>query len=62
MRAMRAEAFSGYKELKLVDLPKPAVTDGKVLVRNHGGGGYATGLYDSLRQISRLPAPVSPGQ
>jgi hypothetical protein len=22
MRAMRAEAFSGYKDLKLVDIPK----------------------------------------
>jgi NADPH:quinone reductase-like Zn-dependent oxidoreductase len=32
MRAMRAEQFSGYEGLKLVDLPKPAVTDGKVLV------------------------------
>src|ERR1700683_5619636 len=32
MRAMRAETFNGYKELKLVDLPKPAVTDGKVPV------------------------------
>ncbi len=37
MRAMRAEAFSGYKDLKLVDIPKPAVSDGRVLVRNHGG-------------------------
>ena len=33
MRAMRAERFSGYEALRLVDLPKPAVTDGKVLVR-----------------------------
>jgi NADPH:quinone reductase len=33
MRAMRAETFSGYKGLKLVDLPKPAVSDGKVLLR-----------------------------
>jgi NADPH:quinone reductase len=33
MRAMRAEQFSGYEGLKLVDLAKPAVTDGKVLVR-----------------------------
>jgi NADPH2:quinone reductase len=31
MRAMRAEQFSDYEALKLVDLPKPAVTDGKVL-------------------------------
>jgi hypothetical protein len=33
MRAMRAERFRGYEALKLVELPKPTVTDGKVLVR-----------------------------
>ena len=33
MRAMRAEKFSGYEELKPVELPKPAVSDGKVLLR-----------------------------
>jgi len=33
MRAMRAEEFNGYEELKLVDLPRPTVSDGKVLVR-----------------------------
>jgi NADPH:quinone reductase len=38
MRAMRAEAFNGYKELKLVDVPKPVVTDGKVLVRITAAG------------------------
>ena len=38
MRAMRAEMFNGYKGLKLVDLPKPAVTDGKVLVRITAAG------------------------
>src|SRR6266852_8774941 len=38
MRAMRAETFNGYKELKLVDLPKPPLTDGKVLVRMTGAG------------------------
>src|ERR1700751_1187243 len=38
MRAMRAERFSGYEALKLVDLPKPAVTDGKVLVRIPAAG------------------------
>jgi NADPH2:quinone reductase len=38
MRAIRAEAFNGYKELKLVDLPKPAVTDGRVLVRMTAAG------------------------
>src|SRR5258707_10460173 len=38
MRAMRAEAFDGYKELKLVDLPKPAVTEGRVLLRITAAG------------------------
>jgi NADPH2:quinone reductase len=33
MRAMRAEKFSGSDSLKPVDLPKPAVSDGKVLLR-----------------------------
>src|ERR1700749_845833 len=38
MRAMRAERFSGYEALKLVELPKPAVTEGKVLVRITAAG------------------------
>jgi NADPH:quinone reductase-like Zn-dependent oxidoreductase len=38
MRATRAEGFSGYKDLKLVDIPKPAVSDGRVLVRITAGG------------------------
>ena len=38
MRAMRAEQFSGYEGLKLVELPKPAVSDGKVLLRLTAAG------------------------
>jgi NADPH:quinone reductase len=38
MRAMRAEQFSGYEALRLVDLPKPAATDGRVLVRITAAG------------------------
>jgi len=38
MRAMRAEEFSGYKGLKLVDLPKPVGADGKVLLRITAAG------------------------
>ena len=38
MRAMRAEQFEGYEALKLVELPKPTVTDGKVLVRITAAG------------------------
>src|SRR6478752_97355 len=38
MRAMSAEGFSGYKDLKLVNIPKPAVSDGRVLVRVTAAG------------------------
>jgi NADPH2:quinone reductase len=38
MRAMRAETFSGYEALKLVELPKPAVSDGRVLLRMTAAG------------------------
>src|SRR5580704_13500103 len=38
MRAMRAEEFSGYEALKLVELPKPAVSDGRVLLRMTAAG------------------------
>src|SRR5579863_4481304 len=38
MRAMRAEEFSGYEGLKLVELPKPVVSDGRALVRITAAG------------------------
>src|SRR5271155_5043770 len=38
MRAMRAETFSGYGGLKLVELAKPAASDGRVLVRITAAG------------------------
>src|SRR6266852_7660381 len=38
MRAMRAEQSSGYEALKLVELPKPAVSDGRVLLRMTAAG------------------------
>jgi NADPH2:quinone reductase len=38
MRAMRAETFSGYEGLKLAELPKPVVSDGKVLLRITAAG------------------------
>jgi NADPH:quinone reductase len=38
MHAMRAEQLNGYEGLKLVDLPKPAITEGKVLVRITAAG------------------------
>src|SRR6201982_1003062 len=38
MRAMRAEKFIGYEGLKLVELPKPAVSAGRALVRMPAAG------------------------
>ena len=38
MRAMRAEGFRGYGDLKLVDIPKPQVPDGRVLVKIAAAG------------------------
>jgi NADPH2:quinone reductase len=38
MRAMRARGFNGYGDLKLVNLPKPEVSIGKVLVRMTAAG------------------------
>src|ERR1700716_1902760 len=38
MRAMRAEKFVGYEAVKLLDLPKPALSAGKVLLRTAAGG------------------------
>jgi NADPH2:quinone reductase len=38
MRAMRAESFTGYEGLKLVDLPRPVVRDGRVLLRMTAAG------------------------
>ena len=38
MRALRAEKFSGYEGLQLIDLPKPTVSDGKVLLQMTAAG------------------------
>lgn len=38
MRAMRAEAFTGYSDLKLVEVAKPIRSDGRVLVRVTAAG------------------------
>jgi NADPH:quinone reductase len=38
MRAMRAEGFSGYRDLKLADIPKPQGSEGRVLVKIAAAG------------------------
>jgi NADPH2:quinone reductase len=58
MRAMRAEGFTGYKDLKLVDIPKPAVSDGRVLVRITAAGGHAIRAHHSVGGYLRAKAPL----
>ena len=58
MRAMRADAFSGYKDLKLVDIPKPAASEGRVPVKNQGGRGHATRAHHSFGEYPRAKAPL----
>jgi NADPH:quinone reductase len=38
MRAMRAEGFDGYQDLKLTDIPSPSLSEGRVLVRMTAAG------------------------
>jgi NADPH2:quinone reductase len=38
MRAMRAEGFRGYGDLKPADIPKPGVSEGRVLVKISAAG------------------------
>jgi NADPH2:quinone reductase len=38
MRAMRAEGFRGYEDLKLAEIPRPGVLEGRVLVRITAAG------------------------
>jgi NADPH2:quinone reductase len=38
MRAIVAAEFGGYENLKLADIPKPAMSDGRVLVRMTAAG------------------------
>src|SRR6476661_9285226 len=38
MRAMRAKGFNGYGDLEMVNLPKPQISNDKVLVRMTAAG------------------------
>src|SRR5271168_1788716 len=58
MRAMRAEGFTGYQDLKLVDTPKPQVSSGRVLVKITAAG--VTPLEHTILSggYSRAKAPL----
>ena len=54
----RADEFSGYERLRLVDLPRPAASDGKVLLRMTAAG--VTPLDHTILsgQFPRAKAPL----
>ncbi len=58
MRAMRAEAFGGYQDLKLVDIAKPVPTEGQVLVRVTAAGVTAARQYHSRGTLSPFDGPA----
>lgn len=55
MRAIRAEAFDGYKSLELIDLPKPSATEVGVLVRI-----TAAGVTPLAHNSRGRPFPMAP--
>ena len=61
MRAMRAETFSGYKALKLVEVAKPTISDGRVLVRIAAAGVTPLDFTMLEGKYSRAKAPLVPG-
>jgi len=60
MRAMRAEGFGGYSDLKLADIPKPQVSEGRVLVKIAAAGVTPLEHHDSVRRISTSECAFGP--
>jgi NADPH:quinone reductase len=58
MRAMRAETFSGYEALRLVELAKPLFSDGRVLVRITAAGVTPLDFTILSGKYSRAKAPL----
>ncbi|HEY2473154.1 MAG TPA: zinc-binding alcohol dehydrogenase family protein [Terracidiphilus sp.] len=58
MRAMRAETFSGYEALRLVEIPKPTISDGRVSVRIASVGVNPLDYTILSAKYSRAKAPL----
>ena len=61
MRAMRAEGFGGYEDLELVDIPEPAVSDGRLLVRVTAAGLTPLDHTILFGHFPMATAPLVPG-
>ena len=62
MRAIVAEEFGGYQNLKLADIPKPAVSDGRVLVRMTCRRSHPARSHHSLWKLSNGKSASRAGQ
>ena len=60
MRAMRAEGFRGYQDLKLVDIPKPQRLGRTGTGKDHRGGSHATRAHHSVGRISTSESASGP--
>jgi hypothetical protein len=60
MRADESERIHGYGDLKLVNLPKPEASNGKVLVRMTAGGKRMYVVLTSDGIATRGETPVLP--
>ena len=58
---MRADGFSGYKDLKLVDVPKPTVSDGRALIRITAAGMMPLELTILSGGYAQAKAPLATG-
>jgi NADPH2:quinone reductase len=58
MRAMRAETFTGYEALKLAEIAKPTISDGRVLVRIIAAGVTPLDFTILSGKYSRAKAPL----
>ena len=58
MRAMRAETFSGYEALRLVEIPKPTISDGRVSLRIASVGVNPLDYTILSGKYSRAKAPL----
>src|SRR5215470_15168450 len=58
MRAMRAEGFGGYQDLKLTDIPSPSLSEGRLLVRMTAAGVTALDYTILSGQYPMAKAPL----
>src|SRR5205809_484426 len=61
MRAIIAEGFGGYQDLKPADIPKPTVSDGRVLVRMTVAGVTPLDHTTLFGNFPMARAPLVPG-